>query len=279
MSLRTSRKIPSLVKKYLMALTGIALMGFVFAHMVGNLQMFVSPEAMNQYAYFLHHVIPSPLRWAFRLGLLLMVGLHIWMAALLKLENRAARPQKYVVNRWLQASSASRYMGISGFILLVYIIFHLLHFTVQSLHPEFQMLTYEMEEKTVQDVYAMMIYGFSSQFWYISGFYIIAMGLLCWHLSHGANSIFQTLGLRNERIRYHLHEIAWWFGTILFLGFTSIPFAVLIAETSNILLPTQPVLAQIETWDGESPIIIDYSQNEIPVQHSPRHLSRKMGQP
>ncbi|MFP4253182.1 MAG: succinate dehydrogenase cytochrome b subunit [Halothece sp.] len=264
MSLRTARKIPSLVKKYLMALTGIALITFVFAHMVGNLQMFLPPEAINQYAHFLHQVIPAPLRWAFRFGLLVMVGVHIWMATLLKLENRAARPQNYVVKRWLKASSASRYMTVSGFILLIYIIFHLLHFTVQNIHPEFQMLTYEMGEKSVQDVYAMVIYGFSRQFWYVSGFYMIAMGLLCWHLSHGASSIFQTLGLRNERIRYPLHKIAWGLGMILFLGFTSIPISVLVAEATNMqLLPTEAVLTQIETWDGESPIIIDYSNTVL----------------
>jgi succinate dehydrogenase / fumarate reductase cytochrome b subunit len=256
----TSRKIPSLVKKYLMAVTGLVMVVFVFAHLLGNLRVFVSPENFNQYAYFLHHILPAEILWLLRFTLLLSVGIHIWMAALLKLENKAARPRGYVTKKWIQASSASRYMTYSGGILLIYILFHLLHFTIQKIHPEFGQLTYSLGETLTQDVYAMIVYGFSSQFWYVSLFYIVSMALLCWHLSHGATSLFQTLGLRNERTRYWLNRFAWGYGIVVFIGFASIPSTVLLSEMTNLeVIPAKTVLTEIEAWNGEGLITIDYS--------------------
>jgi len=255
----TSRKIPSLIKKYLMALTGLVMIVFVFGHLLGNLRLFLSPQEMNEYAYFLHNILPGEMLWGLRIGLLVVVGIHVWMAVLLKRENQAARPEGYVVNRWLQASSASRYMGYSGGILLSYILFHLLHFTVKTVHPEFQRLSYSMGDNTMQDVYAMMVYGFSSQFWYVSLFYMISMALLGWHLSHGASSMFQSLGLRNERTRYWLTRLGWGYGIVIFLGFASIPSLVLLSETTDIqIVQTEAVLNQIETWNGKGTITINY---------------------
>ncbi len=252
-------KIPSLIKKYLMAISGFALILFVIGHLLGNLQIFQSPQAMNQYAYFIHQVLPTPILWLFRMGLLLVVMVHVAIAAILKWENQMARGQQYQVKRWIQASSASRYMAWSGVVLLTYIIFHLMHFTVQTVHPEFSLLQYQLGEQTVPDVYGMMIYGFCSQFWYISLFYIIAQGFLCWHLSHGAASIFQTLGLRNERTRYPLYQLAWGLGIVLFIGFAAIPTAVLLSEKTDLeLVYTQAVLRQVESWDGESAIALQY---------------------
>ncbi len=255
----TSRKIPSIVKKYLMAITGLILIVFVFAHLLGNLRVFVSPDNLNQYAYFLHDILPTEILWLLRLSLLLSVGVHIWMAVLLKLENKAARPIGYVNRQWIQANRASRYMTQSGGIVLIYILFHLLHFTIKAIHPAFAQLTYSLGETITQDVYGMMIYGFSSQFWYVSLFYILSVGLLGWHLSHGATSLFQSLGLRNERTRYWLNRIAWGYGIIVFIGFSSIPSLVLLSELSNVqILPVNTVLSQIEAWHGDGRIAIDY---------------------
>jgi succinate dehydrogenase / fumarate reductase cytochrome b subunit len=257
----TSHKIPSLVKKYLMALTGLGMVLFVFGHLLGNLQIFLSPEEINEYAYFLHHILPGEILWGLRIGLLLMVGVHLWMAVQLKLENKAARPIGYVNKQWIQASSASRYMTYSGGVVLIYIIFHLLHFTLQKVHPEFAQLTYPMGNHFTQDVYAMMIYGFSSQFWYVSLFYIISMGLLCWHLSHGATSLFQSLGLRNERTRYWLNRFAWGYSIVVFIGFASIPSVVLLSETTDLeLVQAKTVLTQLKNWNGQGMITIDYNQ-------------------
>ena len=140
-----------------------------------------------------------------------------------------------------------------------YILFHLLHFTIQSVHPEFGQLTYSLGETLTHDVYGMLIYGFSSQFWYVSLFYIVSIGLLSWHLSHGATSLFQSLGLRNERTRYWLNRFAWGYGLVIFIGFASIPSLVLLSEMTSLeVIPAKTVLSQIEAWNGEGLITIDY---------------------
>lgn len=259
----------SLGKKYIMAVTGLILVGFVIGHMFGNLQMFLHPDWMNEYAYKLQH-FPYGLLWVVRGVLLVAVVLHVWMAVLLVLENRRARPQSYAVNKPLQASFASRTMRWSGLILLAFIVFHILHFTVQSVHPEFQDLTVPLQgadhsgeyaqSRTlwgvyddlsaygqfrespalrVHDVHSMVAIGFSRQFWYVSVFYIISMGLLCLHLSHGISSMFQSLGLRNASLRRRLDKVATVIAIVLFIGFSSIPAASLL----GIIEPIQTLSA------------------------------------
>src|SRR5882762_1494264 len=119
----------SLGKKYITAVSGLVLFLFVVAHLAGNLQIFLGPEAINRYGHFLQ--TNPELIWPARLFLLLMVGLHIWAAIKLSAENRAARPVGYAQYRPVGSSFASRTMLISGLIILVFIIYHLLHFTVQ----------------------------------------------------------------------------------------------------------------------------------------------------
>lgn len=254
----------SLVKKYLMAITGFILAAFVFVHMLGNLQVFMPPEAINAYAYFLHHVLPWEFLWAFRIVLLAAVAIHVWAAIQLKMENAAARPQRYHVNNTVVASCASRYMAFSGLVLLAFIIFHILHFTTRNIYPEFYHLyTYNADGEKMFDAYAMMLYGFSNKFWYVSAFYIISMLMLAWHLSHGVSSMFQSLGLRNELWRYRLNKIALAYGAIVALGFISIPASVLISENTDIeLVRIDQVNKALSDWDGESDIVIDYPEGE-----------------
>src|SRR5579859_6371976 len=120
----------SLGKKYVMAVTGFLLFLFVIAHMVGNLQVFLGPEAINRYGHFLQS--NYELVWPARIGLLILVGLHIWSAARLSLENREARPVAYASYRPVGSTYASRTMLMSGLIVLCFVIYHLLHFTVQN---------------------------------------------------------------------------------------------------------------------------------------------------
>src|SRR3954469_25380735 len=119
----------SLGKKYVMAASGFFLFLFVVGHLAGNLQVFLGREALNRYGHFLQS--NPELIWPARIILLLMVGLHIWSAIRLTVENRAARPQGYAQYQVVAASYASRTMFMSGVIILVFIIYHLLHFTVQ----------------------------------------------------------------------------------------------------------------------------------------------------
>lgn len=232
----------SLGKKYVMALTGLILVGFVIGHMLGNLQMFLHPDWINEYAYKLQH-LPYGLLWIVRLVLLVTVVLHIVTAVQLVIENRRARPQGYEAKARLQASFASKTMRYSGLVLLAFIVFHLMHFTIKNVHPEFG--DYETQltgtatihhvygklkaqgDTTVHDVHRMVVEGFSAQYWYVSAFYVFAMVLLCLHLMHGVSSMFQSLGLRNAVWRKRLDRAAVAIALVVFAGFASIPLAVL----------------------------------------------------
>lgn len=218
------KRIPSLVKKYLMALTGLVLVLFVLGHMLGNLQIFLGPEAINVYAYKLQ-TLPPPVLWGIRLFLLLCVAVHVWMAVLLTIENRQARPSRYAGQKMRETTFSSRVMPMTGLIILAFIIFHILHFTTQSIFPEYKDLHWNWDGKQIHDVSAMMIMGFSV--WWISAFYILATGLLCSHLCHGFSSMFQSIGIRNEKWRRRLDGVAIAYGWIIFLGFAAIPVAVL----------------------------------------------------
>lgn len=203
-----------------MAVTGVALLGFVVGHMLGNLQIFIGQDRLNDYAATLHGM--QPLLWTARFGLLVLVGLHIWAAVVLTMENRRARPEAYRQRGTIQATYASRTMRWSGLIVLAFIIYHLLHFTVQVTHPDYRDM---LDAAGRPDVYNMVITGFSS--WLVSGFYIISMFLLAMHLSHGIASMLQTVGLRNSGTRQMIDSVSWLFAAIIFVGNISIPLAVL----------------------------------------------------
>lgn len=215
----------SLGKKYLMALTGLVLAGFVLGHMVGNLQFFLAPEWINAYAHKLQ-TLPYGLLWVVRLVLLASVVVHIVVAIRLALENRQARPSGYLAEGTIQASYASRTMVWSGLIIAAFIVFHLLHYTTRSLF-DYSQLAFALRgvEEPVLNVYAMMYLGFAK--WYVSAFYILAVGLLALHLSHGVSSLFQSLGLRNHTWRKILDRVALVYGWVVFAGFAVIPVAVM----------------------------------------------------
>src|SRR5688572_28655473 len=165
----------SLGKKYIMALTGIGLFLFVVGHMLGNLQIFLGPESINRYGSFLQSL--GELLWLARIGLIVLVLLHIWSAIKLSAENRAARPVGYGEYVPKGSSYASRTMLMSGLIIAAFIIYHLLHFTVlapvSGTGVDFAALH---DEKGRHDVYRMMILGFRHPV--VSVFYIVGMVLL-----------------------------------------------------------------------------------------------------
>lgn len=193
-------RIPSIIKKYLMAITGAILTIFVLVHMAGNLQLFLGPNVLNEYAHTLQ-TLPYGLLWINRIFLLAATIVHVWMAILLTAENRIARPGGAQVTKSVQASLSSKTMGLSGTIILFFIVFHILHFTTRTVYPEFQSAAYYtiLDGEEVYNVYKMMVDGFSKT--WVSLFYIISMALLCMHLSHGVSSMFQSLGLRNKKWR------------------------------------------------------------------------------
>ena len=216
----------TLGRKYLMAVTGLLLFGFVVAHMVGNLQIFLGPESINRYGSFLQSL--GELLWVARIGLLVAVGLHVWAAVSLTSENRAARPVAYGTLKPVGSSYASRTMMMSGLIIAAFIMYHLLHFTVQTkainlTGTDFVALH---DEKGRHDVYAMMVKGFSHPV--VSIFYIIAMVLLSLHLSHGVSAMFQSLGLRSKNYKCAIDGFAKLIAIVLLVGYCSIPLAVLL---------------------------------------------------
>lgn len=219
----------SLGKKYLMALSGIALFVFVIGHLVGNLQVFAGPDKLNAYAALLKS--QPLLLWGARLGLLAMVGIHVASAITLAAQNRAARPVAYASGKPpIAASYASRTMVMSGLIVASFILYHLLHYTVlvpavNLTGKDFSQLHETVKEGVERhDVYRMLVLGFRQPV--VAGFYLISMALLCLHLSHGLSAMFQSLGVTRFS-RGGRDCFARAVGILIFLGYASIPLAVL----------------------------------------------------
>lgn len=233
----------SIGRKILMAVTGLVLIGFVIGHLVGNLQVFQAPDHINGYAAFLQGL--GPLLWVARVGLLVAVVIHIWAATALTLENKRARgPEPYGVKHTIRATLASRTMRLTGLVVLAFVIYHLAHFTwgsAQSATFKENIPGYTMQEQyrvagipvvdagaKVHDVHTMVIRGFENQI--VSLFYIVAVGLLSFHLLHGFDSMFQTLGLRSTRWAGGLRKFCVLFCVVYFLGNLAIPAAVLMGK-------------------------------------------------
>lgn len=230
----------SIGRKILMAVTGVILIGFVIGHLIGNLQVFSAPDKLNGYAQFLHQL--GPLLWIARIGLLVAVVIHIWAATVLTLENKRARgAEPYGVKHTIRATLASRTMRLTGYVVLAFIIYHLAHFTfggAQAATFKDALPRYTMQHEyavagipvvaagtSVLDVHSMVILGFQNAV--VSIFYIIAVGLLSFHLLHGFDSMFQTFGLRSARWSGGLRKVALVFCLAYFIGNLAIPGAVL----------------------------------------------------
>jgi len=203
-------------RKVVMAVTGLVLFGFVFAHMLGNLQMFLPDhEAINHYGKFLREMLHGGGIWVARAVLLGSVSLHIWAAWSLTRTSWKARPVSYKVVTPDASTYASRTMRWSGPIVFLFIVYHLLHFTVGSVHPAFE----------EGQVYRNVIVGFSV--WPVAVAYVIAILALGLHLRHGAWSMLQTLGASHPQWDRLRNLAATVFTVIIVLGFISVPLAVL----------------------------------------------------
>ncbi len=229
-------------RKFLMAVTGLILIGFVIGHLVGNLQVFSAPDKLNGYAHFLQSL--GPLLWVARIGLLVAVAIHVWAATVLTLENHAARDVSYSAKHTIRATLASRTMRWTGFVVLAFIVYHIAHFTIgaagadtfKTALPDYTMTTeYHIAGfpvvaagTVVHDVHSMVVYGFQNVA--VSIFYIIAVGLLSFHLVHGTDSMFQTFGWRSSRWSPALRKVCVTFALLYFLGNLAIPGAVLIGK-------------------------------------------------
>lgn len=203
----------SVGKKVVMALTGAILFGFVIAHMLGNLQVYLGPTKLDEYGAALRK-LPA-LLWAARLVLLGAVGAHIWSAVTLTRLSQVARPQGYRKVEHDSSTYASRTMRWGGVILALFVVYHLLHFTTGTVHPQF----------VEGQVNHNFVTGFRVP--WVSGFYIVAMLALGLHLYHGVWSMLQTLGLSHPRYDHLRHALATLVAAAVVIGNISFPVAVL----------------------------------------------------
>jgi succinate dehydrogenase / fumarate reductase cytochrome b subunit len=221
----------SVGKKYLAAITGFVSFAYILGHMAGNLQIFLGQDQLNGYAEFLHSLGAG--LWIIRIILGGAFAIHIWMGIQTKLQNWSARPRGYVKGDTVQASLASRTMIWTGIIVFAFFVFHILQFTARVVDPSYQQL---FDEAGRPDVYSMVILGFSNTF--VSLFYIFAVGLACYHLTHGFKSMWQSMGWNKTGSERTLKVLAWILSIVIFLGFTAVPFAVL---TGIVKLPMEGI--------------------------------------
>lgn len=232
----------SIGRKWVVAITGLVLFGFVVGHLIGNLQVFLGWEAINRYGAFLQG--SGELLWVVRLGLIVMVVLHIVFTIKLRLENRRARTSRYAVTKYRAATPTARWMALSGLMVLCFIIYHLLHFTIQV--PAVNLTSPALnfvelhDAKARHDVYQMMVRGFQAtvpvggvRVPAVALIYLLGVGLLALHLNHGIMSMAQTLGLNTGKLRPLWEKGGPAFSWLIFLGYASIPVAVLAGVFNN----------------------------------------------
>jgi succinate dehydrogenase / fumarate reductase cytochrome b subunit len=208
-------------KKAVMAVTGVILFGWIFLHMVGNLKVYFGPEHYNEYAHFLKTMLmpavpESGMLWLSRLVLLAAVLFHIHSAYALTMMNREARPVGYRDRDYAKATYASRTMRWGGVIILLFVIYHILHFTTGQAHHEF----------VPGDVYRNFVTGF--RVWWVSAIYIIANLALGLHLYHGLGSMFSSLGVTHQRFENGRRLFAVAFASIITIGNVLFPISVLL---------------------------------------------------
>lgn len=209
----------SIGSKFLMAVTGLLLAGFLVGHLTGNLLVFdPNREALNSYAAWLHS--QGPLLWVARIGLLVVFVVHVASGIRLQRQNRAARPVPYAVSSTVQASLASRTMLLTGILVLLYLVLHLLHFTFGAVQPAAR-AAFE-----ARDVHTMVVLGFQNPAY--SLVYLASMVVLGMHLSHGLSSLFQSLGLNHPRYNPVLRMIGPVAGIGIAVAYSTIPLAILL---------------------------------------------------
>ncbi len=207
----------SIGRKYIMGLTGAVWAGFVFGHMAGNLLMFVSADAYNAYG---HAIVSGGLIYLIEAVLIAALLLHVGCALSLIIDNRRARPQEYAIPAAgaKAATLASRTMAMTGSIILIFVILHLITF---KFGPHYRTVVEGVE---MRDLYRLMMEVFVQPlyvFWYV-----ICLVLLGFHLRHGVGSIFQSLGLLNNRSQKTIQAVSWIYASVVAVGFLAQPISV-----------------------------------------------------
>jgi succinate dehydrogenase / fumarate reductase cytochrome b subunit len=208
--------------KLLMAVSGLVFIVYVLLHMYGNLKAFAGHDAYNEYAHhlrtFAEPLLPySGLLWVTRAGLLVALVVHVYAAVTLWRRARAARTTAYVMKKHTGATQASRLMRWGGVTLLLFIVWHLLNFTVGKVN---------VSGGATNDPYNLLVDSFSV--WWLTLIYLVAMLMLGAHLHHGIWSAAQTLGWTSHaRSRWVARQIAFSLALVITVGFSLVPVFVL----------------------------------------------------
>jgi len=211
-------------RKILMAVTGVILIGFIVGHLLGNTTIFLGPNAINSYAKHLRDL--APLLWIARTVILAAFLTHIYFGITLTLENRAARPMPYKRQQTIRTSFGAKTMIWTGLAVLAFVVYHLLHFTFQVTNPEISAHHLQLDAMGRLDIYTMVVTGFKIV--PIALVYIAAMVALLFHISHGIQSLFQTLGLSTDRTLPLMERFSKVAAVVVQVGFIAIPVSVLI---------------------------------------------------
>jgi succinate dehydrogenase / fumarate reductase cytochrome b subunit len=195
-----------------MAVTGLLMVVFAIVHMLGHLQVFGGRTLYNDYANFLQRL--WEVKWPVRAGLLALLFVHVVLALMLVSKNRAARPIGYAVYRPQRSSIIGRTMALSGLVVLAFLIFHIMHFTISPSHPG--------------DAYTSYVTAFRQPLYY--GIYLVGISLLAMHLGHGASAWLQSLGLRHPK--YPTDRLGPVVALGLFVGYMLPPTAVLVGAVT-----------------------------------------------
>ncbi|MBY0495435.1 MAG: succinate dehydrogenase cytochrome b subunit [Cyanobacteria bacterium] len=214
----------SIGSKFLIALTGLFLLIFLVAHLAGNLLFIAGPDAFNEYS---HKLVSNPLVYVAELGLLAIFALHIVKTVGLVVDSYAARPQRYAKRKWAKSkndrsrkSVSSSTMILTGTITLLFVVTHLLTFKFGA---------YYETSAGIRDLYRLQLTVFSNP-GYVA-FYVVAMGVIVFHLWHGASSAAQSFGVNSPTWSPRLLWIGRGLAVIIGLGFAILPIYTFLLNT------------------------------------------------
>ncbi len=206
-----------------MAVSGLGMVLFVILHLLGNTSIFAGPDGINAYAAKLHEF--APFIWIYRLVMIVFLSLHVFFGIQLTLENNRAKPQAYNVRKSLSATFAGKNMIWTGLVVGIFIIYHLLQFTFQVTDPATSAAR-NFDPLGRPDVFHMVVSGLHKAL--VSSIYVIALAALGFHLIHGIQSFFQTLGLTSDNTLPVIRRSGTLAGLIIFLGYVAIPIMIFI---------------------------------------------------
>lgn len=209
----------TLARKILVGVSGIFLLLFIIGHMLGNTTIFFGQSSLNSYAHHIHSL--GPVLWLERLVMLALAAIHIFFGITLTLENWQSRSTGYVRRTYQRSTIFSRTMIYSGLVILAFLVYHLFHFTFRLTHPE---ISHLVDSAGRHDVYTMVVGSLQSFF--VVVVYVIGLGALFFHLSHGIQSLFQTMGWNTDRTLSAIVRGGRVAAVVIGLGFVAVPLAV-----------------------------------------------------